>query len=212
MAMYSLLVVGLLSISRAHSMGTRVRAAVVETIMMMDTIQPSWRNMMPAMPEIMVRGRNTHSMVSVEAMTEIPTSAVPCTAASLGFSPRSRCEVTFSSTTIASSTTMPMAMDRALMDMILSVLPVANKYSNEASRAIGILSTTISVPFRRPRKRNTTSITTRKVMRMVLLREAMVLRMLSELSTTVVILMSDGRLRCSEASVDLTFRITSTVL
>ena len=193
-------------------MGTRVRAAVVETIMMMDTIQPSWRNMMPDMPEIMVRGRNTHSMVSVEAITEIPTSAVPCTAASLGFSPRSRCEVTFSRTTMASSTTMPIAMDRALIDMILSELPVAKRYSSEASRAMGILSTTMSVPFKRPRKRNTTSITTRKVMRMVRLRESMVRRILSELSTTVVILMSDGRLRCRLASVALTLRITSTVL
>ena len=109
-------------------MGTRVRAAVVDTIMMMETMKPSWRNMIPAMPDIMVRGRNTHSMVSVEAITEIPTSAVPWTAASVGFSPLSRCDVTFSSTTMASSTTMPMAMDRALMEMIFSVLPVAYRY------------------------------------------------------------------------------------
>ena len=58
-------------------MGTRVRAAVVDTIMMMETIQPSCLNMTPAIPVIMVRGRNTHSMVSVDAITEIPTSAVP---------------------------------------------------------------------------------------------------------------------------------------
>ena len=73
----TLLVLGLLSMSCEHSMGTRVSAATVDTIIMMETIQPSCLNMMPAMPEIMVRGRNTHSIVSVEAMTEIPTSAVP---------------------------------------------------------------------------------------------------------------------------------------
>ena len=193
-------------------MGTSVRAAVVDTIMMMETIQPSCRNMMPAMPEIMVRGRNTHSMVRVEAITEIPTSAVPCTAASLGFSPLSRCDVTFSSTTMASSTTMPMAMDRALMEMMLSVLPVAKRYSREASRAMGMDKTTMRVPFNRPRKRKTTSITTMKVMRMVSLREPMVRRMLSELSITVVICTSEGRLRSRRAISFFTLRITSTVL
>ena len=193
-------------------MGTRVRAAVVDTIMMMDTIQPSCRNIIPAIPEIMVSGRNTHSMVRVDAITEIPTSAVPCTAASLGFSPRSRCEVTFSSTTMASSTTMPIAMDRALMEMILSVLPVPNRYSKDARRAIGMDSTTMSVPFSRPRKRNTTSITTRKVIRMVSFRELMVRRILEELSTTVVILTSAGRVFSRRASSFFTLRITSTVL
>ena len=167
---------------------------------------------MPAIPLIMVSGINTHSMVSVEAITEIPTSAVPCTAASVGFSPRSRCDVTFSNTTMASSTTIPMAMDKALMEMMLSVLPVAYRYIREASRAMGMDSTTMRVPFNRPRKRNTTSITTRKVMKMVSFRELMVRRILRELSTTVVIFTSEGRLRSRLARVAFTWRITSTVL
>ena len=195
-----------------HSIGTRVRAAVVDTIMMMDTIQPSWRNMMPAMPEIIVSGRNTHSIVSVEAITEIPTSAVPWTAASFGFSPLSKCVVTFSRTTIASSTTMPMAMERADIEIIFSVLPVANRYIRDARRAIGMDRMTMRVPFHRPRKIYTMIITTRKVMRIVSFRELMVRRMLSEESTTGVILMSDGRLRSILASSFLTPRITFTVL
>ena len=127
MNLYSLLVVGLLLSSREHSVGTRVRAAVVDTIIMMDTIQPSWRNIKPVIPLIIVSGRNTHSIVRVDAITEIPTSDVPCTAASRGFSPRSRCVVTFSSTTIASSTTIPMAMASALIEMMLSVFPLASR-------------------------------------------------------------------------------------
>ena len=198
--------------SWAQSMGTSVRAAVVDTIIIMDTIQPSWRNIMPAMPLIMVRGRNTHSMVSVEAMTEIPTSAVPCTAASLGFSPFSIWEVTFSRTTIASSTTIPMAMDRALMEMMLRVFPEKNRYIRDARRAIGILSITIRVPLHLPRNRNTTSMTTRKVIRMVSIRDLMVLRMFLEESTTVVILISDGRLCSRVARAFLTSLITFTVL
>ena len=75
--LYALLFTGLLFMRRAHRVGTRVRAAVVDTIMMMETIQPSCLNMIPAIPVIMVSGRNTHSMVSVDAITEIPTSAVP---------------------------------------------------------------------------------------------------------------------------------------
>ena len=110
-----------------QSIGTKVSAAVVDTIIMMLTIHPSWLNMIPAIPWTIVRGRNTQSIVRVEAMTEIPTSEVPCTAASIGFSPFWMWVVTFSSTTMASSTTMPIAIARADIDMIFSVLPVAKR-------------------------------------------------------------------------------------
>ena len=62
---------------REHIIGTRVRAAVVETIIMMLTIQPNCLNIVPAIPVIIVRGRNTQSIVRVEAITEIATSGVP---------------------------------------------------------------------------------------------------------------------------------------
>ena len=113
---------------------------------------------------------------------------------------------------MASSTTMPMAMDRADIEMMFKVLPVAKRYISDARRAIGMDRTTIRVPFHRPRKMYTMSITTRNVMRIVSFRESMVRRMLSDESTTGVILMSDGRLRCSLASSFLTPRITFTVL
>ena len=48
-------------------------------------------------------------------------------------------------------------------------------------------STMMKVALQRPRKRNTTSITTRKVMIMVSFRVLMVLMILVELSTTVCI-------------------------
>ena len=124
-ALWSLPFLGLLLSILEQSIGTRVSAAVVEMIMMMLTIQPSCLNMIPAIPETMVRGRNTQSIVNVEAITEIPTSEVPWTAASVGFSPRSKCVETFSSTTMASSTTIPIAMDKADIDMMFNVLPVA---------------------------------------------------------------------------------------
>ena len=95
--------------------------------MMMETIQPNCLNITPAVPLIMVSGRNTANIVKVDAMTDSCTSWVACTAASLGFEPRSMCVVMFSNTTMASSTTIPMAMDSADMEMIFSVLPVANR-------------------------------------------------------------------------------------
>ena len=45
----------------------------------------------------------------------------------MGFEPRSMCVVMFSNTTMASSTTIPMAMVSDDMEMIFSVLPVAYK-------------------------------------------------------------------------------------
>ena len=73
-------------------------------------------------------------------------------------------------------------------------------------------STTMSVPLSLPRNRNTTIITTRKVMMMVSRSDLMVRRMSSELSTTWVILMSEGRLRAMTFISALIFLMTSTVL
>ena len=83
--------------------------------------------MIPAIPETMVRGRNTHNIVKVEAITEIPPSEVAWTAASLGFSPLSRWVDMFSNTTMASSTTIPIAMESADIEMIFNVFPVAKR-------------------------------------------------------------------------------------
>ena len=72
--------------------------------------------------------------------------------------------------------------------------------------------TTIRVPLSLPRKRNTTSITTRKVIMMVSRRDLMVRRMSSELSTMVVILISEGRFLEMVFISCLIFLTTSTVL
>ena len=113
---------------------------------------------------------------------------------------------------MASSTTIPIAMDRELMEMMLSVLPEKKRYIRDASRAIGILRTTIRVPLHLPRNRKTTSITTRKVIRIVSTRDLMVLMMFLEESTTVVICISEGRLCSMVARAFLTSLITFTVL
>ena len=70
----------------------------------------------------------------------------------------------------------------------------------------------MKVALQRPRKANTTSITTRKVIMMVSFRESRVFRMLRELSSTVVIFTSEGRVFSIFFISFLIFLITSTVL
>ena len=112
---------------------------------------------------------------------------------------------------MASSTTIPIAIERADIDTMLSVLPVAKRYTIDASSATGMESTIMKVALQRPRNRNTTSITTRKVMMMVSRSVLMVLMILVEPSTTVSILISDGRFFSILTSCFFTLRMTSTV-
>ena len=188
-----------------QSIGVSERAQTVEMTIMIVTIQPSWRNSTPVMPVTMVRGKNTAISVSVEAITETATSLVPCTAACRGSAPRSMWVVTFSSTTIASSTTMPIEMDNAESEMMFSVLPVANRYMNEAMSETGIVMTIIMVARQRPRNMNTTIMTNSRAYSTVSSSEAMVLRMLSEVSMITPSFTSAGRFCCSLGSIFITF-------
>ena len=106
-------------------MGVSIKAQMSDSTIMMVTIQPSCLNSTPVIPLTMVNGKNTAISVSVDAITERATSLVPFTAACIGAEPRSMWVVTFSSTTMASSTTIPMAMDKADRDTIFNELPVA---------------------------------------------------------------------------------------
>ena len=128
-----------------QSIGMRVSAPIVDTIMMILVIHPNCLNMRPAIPLIIVNGRNPASMVNVEAITEIPTSWVACTAASFGFAPLSRCVEMFSSTTMASSTTIPIAIESDDIETMFNVFPVAQRYINDARREIGMERTMMNV-------------------------------------------------------------------
>ncbi|MPN23422.1 hypothetical protein SDC9_170810 [bioreactor metagenome] len=79
--------------------------------------------MIPAKPVTMVNGKNTAMMVRVDAMIATATSFVAYMAASLGLLPLSMCVVIFSSTTMASSTTIPMAIESELREIIFNVFP-----------------------------------------------------------------------------------------
>ena len=61
---------------KEQSIGVKVRAEIVEMVMMIHIIQPSCLKSTPAIPVTIVNGKNTAIMVNVEATTEIATSCV----------------------------------------------------------------------------------------------------------------------------------------
>ena len=83
--------------------------------------------MIPTIPETMVSGKKTQRVVVVEPMMDPATSAVPLTAASLGLSLLSRCLEMFSRITMELSTTIPIAIDKADIEMMFRVLWVAKR-------------------------------------------------------------------------------------
>ena len=144
---------------REQSIGVRVSDTTSEMAMMIHIIQPSCLNITPAIPDIMVSGKNTANMVIVDAITDTATSLVACMAACLGLAPRSIWVVMFSNTTIVSSTTIPMAMVSELRDMILSEPSVTKRYMNDAISDSGMVMATTIVARQRPVKKYTTSTT-----------------------------------------------------
>ena len=70
-------------------------------------------------------GTNTAISTSEIAMTAVPTSSMVRCAAGLGASPAAMLRSTFSTTTIASSTTMPIASTRPNSVSMLSEKPNA---------------------------------------------------------------------------------------
>ena len=113
--------------SLLESMGIRVMAVTVETQTTIVTIHPNSLNMIPAIPGSMVSGTNTATMTRVVAITDVHTSLVAQMAASFRLSPRSRCLEMFSRTTIASSTTIPIATVREASEMMFSELSATSR-------------------------------------------------------------------------------------
>ena len=83
---------------------------------------------------------------------------------------------------------------------------------NDAISEIGMVMVMMSVARHRPRKKNTTSTTNSRAKSTVSTSEAMVLRMLSEVSTMMSSLTSEGRRFCRRGSISSTFSEISTEL
>src|SRR6266566_1590321 len=81
----------------------------------------------------------------VMAIAAMPISPRPVSAAWCGFSPRCRWRWMFSSTTIESSTRMPIISARAIRLMMLRLKPSAYMTRNVLIRLVGMASSTITV-------------------------------------------------------------------
>ncbi|CFE02440.1 Uncharacterised protein [Bordetella pertussis] len=102
-------------------MGVSVSDTTSETRMEADRVTANSRNSRPATPPISRMGMNTATSDRLIDSTVKPTSREPRSAARMGVAPRSICRMMFSSTTMASSTTNPVATIRAMSEMVFSV-------------------------------------------------------------------------------------------
>ena len=127
--------------SRAGSVaiiGTKKRAKASDASSDNTTAAPRSEKSWPAMPSMKTIGKNTATVVSVEATTAPPTSRVPRTAASRTPSPSSRHRTMDSSTTIALSTSIPMPRASPPSDMMFTLTPSHRRGANVAMTDSGI--------------------------------------------------------------------------
>ena len=119
------------------------------------------------MPVTKAVGTNTAVSTSAMAMSAEPTSSMLLLAASRGDRPAAILRSTFSTTTIASSTTMPMASTRPNSDRLLSVKPNSSITKKVPISDTGMAASGMIAARQVCRNRTTTSTTRTMASRMV---------------------------------------------
>src|SRR6478736_2607493 len=104
-------------------------------------------------------GTNTAQSTSAVATIGPVTSFIACTVAAIGFNPSVMLRSTFSTTTIASSTTMPIASTSPNSDSVLNEMPTADITAKEPISDTGMASNGISAARQVCRNRMTTMTT-----------------------------------------------------
>ena len=105
----------------AHIMGVVDSDTTMDTRMADDSTTANSRNSLPTMPPMSKMGMNTAMSDRLMDTTVKPISRAPSSDACNAVLPRSMWRVMFSSTTMASSTTKPVATVRAMSDRLSSV-------------------------------------------------------------------------------------------
>ena len=147
--------------STEQSAGLRLSALIAEITIETDTATANCWNSWPLMPGMKATGTNTDRSTSVIAMIGATISPIAFLVASLA----ERCgsssitRSTFSTTTIASSTTMPIARTRASSETVLALKPIASITAKVPISETGTAMIGISVVLSLPRNRNTTIAT-----------------------------------------------------
>ena len=99
-------------------MGVAVSETQRETTMAPERVTANSRNSRPTMPFISRMGMKTAINEVLMVTTVEPISCAPSRLACIGVMPASRWRVMFSITTMASSTTKPVAMVRAISERL----------------------------------------------------------------------------------------------
>ena len=107
--------------SQAHIIGVVASDTTIDTPIATESVTANSRNNRPTSPPIARIGMNTATSDTLIETTVNAISRAPRSAAVIGLMPASRCRATFSRTTIASSTTNPVAIDSAISVRLLTL-------------------------------------------------------------------------------------------
>ena len=143
-----------------HITGLKVNATTVERITDTAIVTLNWRYSWPVIPDRKLTGTNTAAR-TIEVAIKAPVSpSIAFLVASYGLSfSSSMIRSTFSTTTMASSTTIPMARINPSKVSILSEKPNISIKPNVPIKEIGTATIGITVARQLCRERNTTIIT-----------------------------------------------------
>ena len=142
-------------------MGVAVSDTISDMAIEAERTTANSRKRRPIMPGIMRIGMKTAMSEMLIERTVKPISAAPRRAASIGFKPFSMCLVMFSITTIASSTTNPVAIASAISDRLSRLYPQRYMTPNVAISETGTETLGMNVAHPLRRKTNTTRMTSR---------------------------------------------------
>ena len=107
--------------TREHIIGVVVSETTMETRIAVESVMANSRNNRPMIPPIISKGMKTAISETLMEKTVKPISLAPRRVACMGVIPASRWRVMFSITTIASSTTKPLAMASAISERLSNV-------------------------------------------------------------------------------------------
>ncbi len=186
--------------SQAHIIGVVVSEITSEIITAADSVTANSRNRRPTCPPMNSSGMNTATSDRLIESTVKPTSRAPSKAACMRSMPFSMWRAVFSSTTIASSTTKPVATVSAISDRLFRLNPSSHITPKVPSSETTVATAGITVARTLRRNTLTTSTTSRIEMSSVnsiSCSEARIELVRSEATCRV---MSPGSWACSEGS------------
>ena len=145
--------------SNPHNAGLNVMALIVLRTVAAEIVKANWRYIRPDIPPRNAVGTNTASSVSVVAMHGPITSPMDAIAASRGLWPMSIWRWVFSTTTIESSTTTPIASTNPNSVRVLTENPSIPITANVPTSETGMQMVGISDARQSCRKTKTISTT-----------------------------------------------------